>query len=102
MTMIFKSIVVAALVSIFFLIFAVSAMFLVGGDGSAPAFTYFMLKLIDVPRQMFGISSEGMLLPASLFWGSIAGFSTLVIHFLKIVLGGPQIPVDKENSAEPK
>jgi len=102
MHIILISFAVGVVITILFLILSVSAMFLVSGDGSAPAFTYFMLQLIDIPRQLFGMPSEGALLPASVFWGSIAGSSTLAIRFLAIVLDGPQDPVDKRGSSKPK
>jgi hypothetical protein len=66
-----------------FFILGMSAAFLVTGDGHASHFTYFMLALVDVPINLFGLERQGTIFPASVFWGAVSGLGMFVYRFLR-------------------
>lgn len=66
-----------------FFILAMSAAFLVTGDGHASRFTYLMLALTDVPINLFGLDKQGTIFPASVFWGVVSGLGMFVYRFLR-------------------
>lgn len=66
--------------------FALSAMslFMVGGNGTAPAFTHLMLYLSQIPIDVLGLPrpEPRMLAIAALFWGSGIAVVALVLSWL--------------------
>lgn len=66
-----------------FFVLGMSAAFLVTGDGHASRFTYFMIALIDVPINLFGLERQGTIFPASAFWGVVSGLGMFVYRFLR-------------------
>ncbi len=64
-----------------FFVTAMSAAFLVTGDGHASAFTYLMISLVEFPVTLLGLSNNGMAFPASIFWGSTLA---IIVFFYKI------------------
>jgi hypothetical protein len=76
------SIDVSGWVGIGFFFLSLGSIFLVGGDGTAPAITHLMLKLGNVPIALFGLSKTYSLLVAPPFWGVVAGACTFILLHL--------------------
>ncbi len=72
------SIIAGGSVSIACFFSLVSAILLVGGDGSAPRFTYWALHLIAIPSSLFAASTPLPLILSSLFWGA----ATFIVVFV--------------------
>jgi hypothetical protein len=65
-----------------FFALGVCAAFFTNGEEQAPGFTYSMLALVDIPVKLMGFTKQGTLLPASAFWGVVAG---IVVFFYKLI-----------------
>ena len=67
-----------------FLLFTIMSVLLVGGDGTAPTITHFMLSLIEVPVKLLALSADSWGL-AALFWGGvIAVFTFAALQIIRI------------------
>jgi hypothetical protein len=73
------SIGVGIIATLAFVAVAVGAIFMTGGDGSAPAITHFMLGLTNVPVKLLGLPHQGAVYPAGVFWGTISAAITFVL-----------------------
>ena len=52
---------------------------MVGGNGAAPAFTYAMLWLNEIPFRLFGAKvSDSMILVSTSFWSFVTAATVLV------------------------
>jgi len=67
----------AVMVALFVATF--SAILLVGGDGTAPAFTHLVLRAMSVPGVMLGVSSPGVLWVGGPFWGAVAAICVFAL-----------------------
>jgi hypothetical protein len=66
-----------------FFILDASAAFLTTGDGHASGFTYFMLVLTNAPINLFGLDRQGMIFPASVFWGVVSALGMFLYRLLR-------------------
>jgi hypothetical protein len=77
------STVIGVVVTVAFTVIASGAILMTGGDGSAPAVTHLMQRLIDIPVKLLGLSFEGSAGTAGVFWGAV---SALVVLLIRLVL----------------
>ena len=60
--------------------------FMVGGDGTAPAFSHVMLAMAMAPKSVFGIPSEISFVVSQVFWGLVVAVSTyLLVHLMRTI-----------------
>ncbi|MEW6414565.1 MAG: hypothetical protein AB1482_04850 [Pseudomonadota bacterium] len=73
-------------VAAIFFVFALASIFMVRGDGTAPAITHFAVQLIEIPVKLLGLPINGAALYASVFWGGISG----AVAFAYLIVKGRQ------------
>jgi hypothetical protein len=67
-------------------VFAVATIFMVRGDGTAPAITDFAIWLIEIPVKLLGLPINGAALYASVFWGGVSA----AVAFAYLIVKGRQ------------
>lgn len=78
-----RSLEAGGIAAVTFFVLTLISLFMVGGNGTAPAFTYAMLWLNETPPRLFGVKvSDSMILISTCFWSVITSSTVFVCSLL--------------------
>jgi hypothetical protein len=78
-----RSLEAGGIAAVTFFVLTLMSLFMVGGNGTAPAFTYAMLWLNEIPFRLFGAKiSDSMILVSTSFWSFITAAIVFVYSLL--------------------